>query len=161
MLKSIQEAFSNKDFVFLILPYENKEKTKKLLQKRMEHRDYLANKNKRLPLISRLTQRLKVDPNQVEVNNEFIDSPSNLTLASHIIYTNNATPSEIAEAISSIYHGNHLPKGKVKIIKNPYRVKHSNFIPQVSYQSLIEESQKNSNITILPHHSIDEEHEEK
>ena len=122
MLRSIQEAFNDKNFIFLILPYEDKEKSKKLLQKRMDQRNYQANKNKKLPLISRLTKRLRVDPHQKEVNDEFIESQSNITLASHIVYTNNATPSEIAEAINSIYNGKPLPRNKVKIIKNPHRV---------------------------------------
>lgn len=142
MLKSIQNAFYDESFVFLILPYEDKEKSKKLLQKRMEQRDYQANRNKKLPLISRLTKRLKVDPNQVEINNEFIESQSNITLASHIIYTNNATPSEIAEAISSIYYRQPLPKTKVKIVKNPNRIRPNNGIPQISYQYLLSEAQK-------------------
>ena len=34
MLRSIQEAFNDKNFIFLVLPYEDKEKSKKLLQKR-------------------------------------------------------------------------------------------------------------------------------
>lgn len=141
MLKSIQNAFSDKNFIFLLLPYEDKEKTKKLLQKRMEQRDYHAHKNKNLPLISRLTKRLKVDPNQVEINNGFIESPSNITLASHIIYTNNATPREIAEAINSIYNGKPIPKGKVKIVKNPYRIRITNSIQPIPHHSLKSQSQ--------------------
>lgn len=145
-LKSIQEAFSDKQFVFLILPYGDKEKSKRLLQKRMEQRDYQANKNKKLPLISRLTKRLKVDPNQAEINNRFIESQSNITLASHIIYTNNATPREIAEAIRSIYNGKPLPRSKVKIVKNPYRVKINNSIQPFPHHSLISQSQPTCHI---------------
>ena len=107
----------------------------------MEQRDYHANKNKNLPLISRLTKRLKVDPNQVEINNGFIESPSNITLASHIIYTNNATPREIAEAINSIYNGKPIPKGKVKIVKNPYRIRITNSIQPIPHHSLKLQSQ--------------------
>lgn len=159
MLSSIQEAFSDKNFVFLILPYEDKEKSKKLLQKRMDQRNYQANKNKRLPLISRLTKRLRVDPHQKEVNDEFIESPSNTTLASHIVYTNNATPYEIAEAINAIYNGQPLPRSRVKIIRNPHRVKSKQFIPSIPSQEFISLLQSKDTLHAdKPNHDLNQEH---
>lgn len=157
MLRSIQEAFNDKNFIFLVLPYEDKEKSKKLLQKRMDQRNYQANKNKKLPLISRLTKRLRVDPHQKEVNDEFIESQSNITLASHIVYTNNATPSEIAEAISSIYNGKPLPRNKVKIIKNPHRVKINNSLQPLSITLQTETTNKIPENPLIPEneHSLE------
>lgn len=128
MLKSIQEAFSKQENIFLILPYKDIEKSKKLLQKRLENRNYkYERKNPHLPILSRFTKRLKVNPDALELNSHFIESEANLTLASHIVYANDASPKKIAQAIVAVYNNRPLPRGKVEIIKNPYRIKPNKF----------------------------------
>ena len=68
-------------------------------------------------------ERVEVDSDELVINNHFIESPSNYTLATHIIYTNGADAREVAEAIATIYQGRTLDKeSRIKVVENSKRV---------------------------------------
>lgn len=126
MLVDVQRAFSGAKNVFLILPSEDKEECKKQLQERMERRQYKGMFERNSPRLTeeqRISERVEVTPDELAINNHFIDSPSNYTLATHIIYTNGADAREVAEAIAAVYEGRELSKeSKIKVVENSRRV---------------------------------------
>lgn len=126
MLLEVQEAFSKSKNVFLILPSEDREECKMQLQERMERRRYksvLERDSRMLTEEQMRRERVAVEPDEVAINNHFIDSPSNYTLATHIIYTNGADAREVAEAIAAIYEKRELSKeSRIKVVENSRRV---------------------------------------
>ena len=126
MLLEVQEAFSKSKNVFLILPSEDREECKMQLQERMERRRYksvLERDSRMLTEEQMRRERVAVEPDEVAINNHFIDSPSNYTLATHIIYTNGADAREVAEAIAAIYEKREFSKeSRIKVVENSRRV---------------------------------------
>lgn len=137
----IFEGFKN---IYLILPDENVEKTNSILKKRLEHREYDIKKRRGqqhrhnykkgrmfFELIQKFriivekvhmesTHRAKVNEEQIRINKMFVESESNKTIATHIIYTNEANFSEVCNAISDFYYGRDV-NTSVTIKENPYK----------------------------------------
>lgn len=126
MLIDVQRAFSGAKNVFLILPSEDKKECRKQLQERIERRQYKGMVERNSPRLTeeqRISERVEVNPDELAINNHFIDSPSNYTLATHIIYTNGADAREVAEAIAAIYEKRELSKeSRIKVVENSRRV---------------------------------------
>lgn len=125
MLVDVQRAFSGAKNVFLILPSEDKDECKRQLQERMERRQYkmiMERESQNITVEQRVNERAAVSQEEIEINNHFIDSLSNYTLATHIIYTNGADAREVAETITAIYEGRTLDKeSRIKVVENSRR----------------------------------------
>jgi hypothetical protein len=85
------------------------------MQKR--HPEKLSEEEKR-------TCRVRLSNDEYKLNQHFLDSISNRSLATHIIYTNGATPAEIAKTIAEVYLGMDISSDKVKVVLNEERKVH-------------------------------------
>lgn len=91
-LQEIEMLFENHNNIFLILPYECNEHSHQILSERLRKR-YKYDELKKTVIDS-----------YIKKNKEFLESPTNRSLAKHIIYTNDRSYDAIVEEI--IYKSN-------------------------------------------------------
>lgn len=102
----VQRALGNKNNVFLILPCEDINECQRQLEERISRRSKGGG-----------------DEETKAINLQFLKAEDNYMLATHIIYTNEAEPDEVARTIAEIYYGKEITSDKVTVKVNQDRKK--------------------------------------